>query len=112
MKRVILPFALLMSGCYKMSYSTGHVTGGPDKELTHHTFVYGIVEPNPIELNEICPEGVSKISHKITVGNYLVGAGVQFLASLTVLGAPVHWYSPHNVSMMIPAKAKRRGRCC
>ena len=99
MRSILLPIVFLMSGCYKMSYSTGPAPGKADKQLTHHTFVYGIIEPNPINLNEICPQGFAKISHKVTVVNYLMGAGVQLLASLTAVGAPVKWYTPHNVSV-------------
>ena len=102
MKRLtLLTSALLLTGCYKMTYLNGPIDdGAPDKIITHHTFVGGMVEQKPVMLDEHCSTGVRQIDHEFSITNFLFSYGVQLVASMTGIGAiPVQWYYPHTVSL-------------
>ena len=98
---MLLTSALLLTGCYKMTYLNGPMdSGAPDKIITHHTFVGGMIEQKPVMLDEHCSTGVRQIEHEYSITNFLFSYGVQLVASMTGIGAiPVQWYYPHTVSI-------------
>ena len=98
MKQMFFPLAFALTGCYKISYINGPVDGPYDKEITHKTYVSGVVEPDELDISQICPNGFQKIEHKVTVKNQLYTIGTQLLLTPVGLGAlPVQWFEPHTV---------------
>ena len=70
MNRFLLP-ALLLSGCYKIDYVTGMPSQGtPTVEQWHHIGVFALVEfSDPVPLQQICPNGFSKVHHEVSFIN-------------------------------------------
>ena len=98
---ILMTSALLLTGCYKMTYLNGPMDDGvPDKVITHHTFVGGMIEQKPVMLDEHCSTGVRQIDHEYSITNFLFSYGVKLVASMTGVGAlPVQWYYPHTINI-------------
>jgi len=66
--------ALSLTGCYKTNFTTGSAIGAaPDKEIRfHHRLIYGLVELNPVEADQICPTGIAKVHTEVSFLNWLV----------------------------------------
>lgn len=50
--------ALLLGGCYRVSYQTRMPGGGKRHEQRLHYYLLGAVGSYDIDLDEVCPEGV------------------------------------------------------
>jgi hypothetical protein len=65
MSNRLIPVALAaaLTGCYKTNYSTGaSTTADPKSDIMHHRLVWGLAElPGPVNVADICPNGVAKI---------------------------------------------------
>ena len=91
MKRLLLLAALtLTAGCFKINYVTGaQNTGLPTHEEWHHIAILALVElSEPVPLNEICPNGFSKVHHEVSFTNglvtQLVGGGLYNPSTIQV----------------------------
>ena len=91
MKPSALLVALALSGgCYKMNYLNGPSSGAPSHtEDWHHIMVLGLVEvSDPIALDQVCPNGWTKVHNKRSFKNGLATTALWLIA----LG----WiYTPH-----------------
>ena len=82
--------AALLSGCYRINYSTGRApnTKVMPENTTEHMGIFGLVNfSDPVELNSICPEGFAKVEQKVTFAYGLVSAITFGL------------YNPHRVTV-------------
>ena len=83
----------LLTGCYKVDYTNGASSGGyADTDVFHHRLLFGLVElGGPVRLDQICPNGFTKI-HTETG---LVHGLIQYVVGAFV---PVG-YSPNSVQV-------------
>ena len=95
MRTLLLACLLLpLSSCYKIDYVNGGQQQGDPTDFWRHRMVFGIVEAGgPLQLQEICPGGVSHIHTEISLPN---GAVTQVLNAITGLG----WvYRPSTIQI-------------
>lgn len=66
-----------MLGCYHATVQTG-LTPSPQQErvekLWAHSFLGGLVPPNEVRTDEICPTGVSQVETKLSFLNLVAGS--------------------------------------
>jgi hypothetical protein len=55
---LIAATALLLSGCYRVSYKTNLTGGGKRHERWLNYYLFGVVGSYELDLDELCPEGV------------------------------------------------------
>ena len=74
MKRLfaVLAIALLASGCYHATITTGKAAGGQTISVPWaHGFVYGLVPPSTVETAAQCPNGVAQVETQHSFLNML-----------------------------------------
>jgi len=58
----LLGATLLLGGCYHAIVETGRQPSGTVVENQWaHSFLYGLVPPNPVDVSSRCPSGVAKV---------------------------------------------------
>jgi len=75
-----IPFGLSLalltlgaSGCFRLHYVTDRKPApAPSSEALHNAFVYGVAEGSPVEVNAICPSGISRADSTETFVNGFV----------------------------------------
>lgn len=94
---------LLLSGCYKIEYldlSQSMAPMAAPEEVWHHRAINGMWEiEGPVELQEICPNGFSRLETEVSPPNALATLGVEVLAGALTAGVavPFQLYSPSTV---------------
>lgn len=64
--------ALSLSSCYGVHYQAGHAPTGIHREERAHFFFWGLVGEKEIDLDLLCPEGVSSFGNRATFVDGLV----------------------------------------
>ena len=59
------PLLLLLGSCYRIHYTTNTRAQPAAPVVMHHTFIYGLLELNPTELDQLCPQGFARVEHQI-----------------------------------------------
>jgi hypothetical protein len=67
--------AVVLTGCYTSTITTQNAPAGAVIEVSHTHLIYGLVSSDPpLNLKQICPNGVSKIETMATFGDGCLGA--------------------------------------
>lgn len=67
--------ALVFSGCYRVTVVTGAPAAAQTVDVPwQHSFVYGIVPPQELNVGDRCPQGVAQVQTERSFLNGLVGA--------------------------------------
>ena len=94
---------LVLLGCYKIEYldlSQSMAPMAAPEEVWHHRAINGMWEiEGPVELQEICPDGFSRLETEVSLPNSLATLGVDIVAGALTVGAaiPFQIYSPSTV---------------
>ena len=60
------------TGCaYRYQFNTGLPPSGERVQEWRHIYVWGWVEPDPVDLERACPSGVARFGSYINFGNWL-----------------------------------------
>ncbi len=72
----MLPLVLLaLAGCFHFHYVTERQPApAPTSETWHNGFVWGLVEPSPVDLTRACPSELARVDSTETFVNGLVHA--------------------------------------
>lgn len=104
-----LPLAVLaLTGCYKITYTTGGPASmaAPSHSEWHHRLLFGIVELDPVAVNQVCPGGGFTQAHtEVSVTNSLAMAGLSFCTA--GISAPI--YNPSTIQIWCASGAYYEG---
>jgi hypothetical protein len=116
MKRVVLPFALVLScalmasGCYVATVDMKKPAGEVHQQQFAPSWLYGLVPPPTVDGAALCPNGLSKVETQHSFLNYLV-TGVTFgiftpiQITVTCAAAPGADLIDPDQEILIPAGA-------
>ncbi len=65
--------ALWGSGCMKNTYVTTKPSGGGTYTQKASFFINGLIGEKTVDLNQVCPQGVSWFQNRKTIGDSVVG---------------------------------------
>ncbi len=75
MKRMLPIVLVLLGGCFHFHYVTERQPApAPTSEAWHNGFVWGLVEPSPIDLARVCPSEFARVDSTETFVNGVVHA--------------------------------------
>ncbi len=77
MRRAMIVLAVLAvtTGCYHAIIETGRAPSPQTIEKPWaHSFIYGLVPPTPVETQQVCRNGVSKVETQMSFVNALASA--------------------------------------
>ncbi len=95
--RILLVLAMFFAtGCFHINYVTDKPRApSPEYKKWHNDFVYGLAEgSDPVDVKQICPEGVARIESEETFVNGLV--------NVLTIGI----YNPQEVTVTCVASSK------
>jgi len=72
MKSFFFPVLLMLSSCYKNTYTAGAPSGGGNHTVHAQFFLYGLLGSETVNLSQLCPSGVAWFQNRMEVSDALL----------------------------------------
>jgi len=112
-----LAAALLLSGCYTISYNGNRSAGGSEQSEWDNYFLWGLVGETNVDLQQVCPKGVASWKSQqtfvqgligiVTIGIYVPRSVIVQCGSGTAMELRLDPWTGDRVAALLPPEGGR-----